>query len=895
MTGWQGDKETEGALWAQSPHHPVTSSPSHLVTQSNLPVQTTPFVGRKHELADLIRSLAEPNCRLLSLVGPGGIGKTRLAIEAAQTILDPSMDSESSLDPKSKIQNPKFADGVFFVALQPVSTPSGLVSTISAALGFHFYDGAPPQQQLLNFLREKQALLILDNFEHLLPGAGLVGEILASAPSVKVLVTSREALKLAEEWFHPLAGMRLPPSERVTTWQGDRMAGAQSPPHPVTALPDAIELFIQTARRAKAGFEPEAHYVDIVRICRLVDGMPLAIVLAASWLKVLSSAQIASEIEQSMDILVTRYQNIPERHRSMRAVLEHSWRLLSEDAQQVLRRMSVFQGSFLPDAAAIIAGATFMTLSELVEKAWLYLTPGERYQLHELLRQFAGEELAQQAMDEAETRDRHAEFYLRQIAQREHALQGPEQRVALSEIDIEIENTRAAWYRAAGHGHVELLDEALHGLYLFFHIRSRYAEGQELLAHALYQLDAIAAGEPLGARRLPDENAGTYLPHSGVGGLRARLQARLRARIGSFFVSQGDLDAANTHFEAVLSSSTEHRELAFVYALLGNAARWRGDRPSAESALQKSLTHARICGNHNLLAETLLVLSDTKSSFGDFAGGERYARESLALCRKLQRPDLTAHVLAALAWATNCLGGYAESARYYRESLAIAESIGNPFGIALAIQFLGWVAFCEGGQRLVEALALYKQALAVYRQIGHRNLLAMSLGDYALAASEVGDAATAFRCAEEGLAITEEIDHRALMSYNLNCLGAAACGLNDLEASRRYLLRALQISAALQIPDSAALTLYLFAQLLLKEGERSDLPASEKLQKQGQAVELLALVINQPATWQLIRDRAQRVLAELLESLPADTAATAQQRGREKTLEDIATEVLDDS
>jgi predicted ATPase/DNA-binding SARP family transcriptional activator len=896
--GRPGDKVT--GRWGE---HPITQPPSHPVTLSpphNLPVQTTPFVGRKHEIADLIRSLSDPNCRLLTLVGPGGIGKTRLAVEVAQAMIDSKEDGStdnpkskiqnlmygSTDDPKSKIQNLKFSDGVFFVALQPVSAPSGLVPTISAALGLQFYEGAPPQDQLLNFLREKQVLLVLDNFEHLLPGAGLVVEILAAAPGTKMLVTSREALKLAEEWFHPLAGMRLPqafpPTEEVTRGPKGRPDDkvtelsnhpiTQSPSHPVTAASDAVELFIQTARRAQVGFEPEAHYTDIVRICRLVDGMPLAIVLAASWLKVLSSAQIAIEIEQNMDILVTRYQNVPERHRSMRAVLEHSWRLLSEDAQQVLKRMSVFQGSFVQDAAATIAGATFTTLSELVEKAWLYLTPDERYQLHELLRQFAAEELAANASDTAETRDRHAEYYLRQVARRERALKGPEQRAALSEIDLELENARAAWFWAADQGYVQQIDGALHGFYLYFHTRGRYAEGQEIFAHALQLLDRpIASGDAVEVERV---------------------RGRLLARQAGCQIMLGELDAAEGGLDTALNQTEDRRERTFIYFMHGRATRVRSNRPAAEAAFRQSLRLSRERDDQNDMAEALLGLSDMAASFGDWAEAHRLAVEALAICRRLHRPDLNARVLAAMAWATNSLGGYAESARYYSESLSIFEAIGDPQGVALATSFLGWVAFCEGGSRLAEALSFYRQAMTIWRQIGHRVNLGMSLGDYALAACELGDYATALDCGQEGLAIMEELHHFDLMAYNLCGMGAAACGMGDLQAGRQYLLRALKLAHGAQIFPQASLAVYFLSQLLVTESQDAGLSASQRLETQANAARLLAWVIHRPTTWQLFRDRAQQLLAELAESLPADTMAAAQQRGREQTLEGVATELL---
>ncbi|MCC6169112.1 MAG: AAA family ATPase [Caldilineaceae bacterium] len=223
---------------------PAAFAPVHL------PTQTTPFVGRRQELAELLRRLHTPDCRLLTIVGPGGMGKTRLAIEAAQTLL-----KERELEATQDTGQPQFKNGVYFVPLQPVNAPSRIVPAIAEALGLQFYGNEPPQRQLLNFLHGKESLLVLDNFEHLLDGAGLIADILAAAPGVKLLVTSREALKLQEEWFHPLAGMRLPP--------------ATPGPGAVDAS-DAVALFVQTARRAVTGFEPSVQQGEIVRICRMV-------------------------------------------------------------------------------------------------------------------------------------------------------------------------------------------------------------------------------------------------------------------------------------------------------------------------------------------------------------------------------------------------------------------------------------------------------------------------------------------------------------------------------------------------------------------------------------------------------------------------------------------------
>jgi predicted ATPase len=749
-----------------------------------------------------------------------------------------------------------------------VSAPNGIVPAIADAMDFHFYSGASPLEQLSGFLREKQMLLVLDNFEHLLTGAPLVVELLAGAAGIKLLVTSREALKLAEEWFHPLTGMRLPPAPHRHPLAGE---GPRTEPAEPVASYDAVQLFIQTARRTVVDFQPEPQQEQIVRICRLVDGMPLGIVLAASWLKVLTPAQIAQEIERGVDILVTRHQNVPERHRNMRVVLEQSWQLLDSEAQRVLKQLAVFRGGFLTEAAAAVAGANLLTLADLVDTAWVYRTPDGRYQMHELLRQFAAERLADETELAETTYARHAIYYLKQVARLEPQLIGAAQRAALDEFGAEIDNIQYAWAQAAERAQFDLIAGALQGLYLFFVLRSRYTEGKEAVYQALNQLESSTAAS---------QNASAV-----------QLGHRLQARLGAFCVYQGDLVTADGYFDPVLSQSADLRELTFVYRHLGLAARWRGNRSYAERSLQQSLDFARQNGDRNQMAEALLGLADTASSFGNFSGAEQYNLEALALCQQLQRPDLTANVLASLAWATNCLGRYAESEHYYRKSLALSEAIGNPSGIGLATQFLGWVAFCEGGERLADALALYEQATAIYRRIGYGNLLAMVLGDYALAAVEVGKYDAALRSAQEGLALMEKLGHHNLVCYNLNGLGAATCGLNDLEASRGYLLRSLQTAQAAQIPDHAGVALLWLALLLVKEG-RSGESEGERIRKETQALALLAWVIHQPTTWQPIRDRARQTEAELVGRLPSEVVAAAYAQGRRWTLAEIVAEVV---
>jgi predicted ATPase/DNA-binding SARP family transcriptional activator len=866
-----GDKVIDTQVMATV--EPTSSPPLQYLPLSPaqaLPARTTAFVGRHQELAELLRRLRDPNCRLLTIVGPGGIGKTRIAIETAQAILESNQSADGEM---TASENSTFKDGSFFVSLQAVNASSGVVSAIAGTLGLQFYSGTAPRQQLLDFLHEKRMLLVLDNFEHLLADAELVAEILAAAPGIKVLVTSREALKLHEEWFHPLAGMRLPPSKRLHSPPNSRSA------QEIIAGSDAVQLFIQSAKRVQVTFEPETEVEEIVRICHLVDAMPLGIELAASWLKVLTCAQIAQEIERNIDILVAHHQNVPTRHRSMRVVLEHSWQLLDEEAQRALQRLSVFRGGFLQNAAATVAGADLLTLVDLVDKSWIYRTATGRYQMHELLRQYAADHMIGVAGEATGTQDRHAAFYLRQVAELESALMGPDQKSALNAIDAEIDNVQVAWGQAITGQSIHLIDlsnRALQPLNLFFKTRSRYVEAKEMFDVALHQLDPAKIN-----RTIPEYT--TQI---------AQLRLRLLARLGNFHLYQGDLALAKECFTTVLNDSQDPRELSIVYLGLGQIAKIHGDRAAAEAAIQQSLALARTGHDRDQMAEALMNLSDIASSWADFAEGKRLAQEALLLCHQLQHPNLTAKVIAGLAWATNCLGDYAESEKYYQDSLAISEAIGAPFDIAIATNFLGWVAFCIGGERLQEALRLHEQAMVTWRQIGHRTHQAMCLGDYALAACELGEYDRALRAAQEGLAITEELHHSDLTSYNSYCLAAAACGKHDFVTSQHYLLRSLKIASKSQISDNVCATLYFQALLFVEESKLPTLPPVERTEKQVQALELLALIIQHRATWQLFRDRALRLQTALADGLPAEVITAAIERGQSRTLAETVAEIL---
>ncbi len=384
------------------------------------------------KLKNSASSLSDPNCRLLTLVGPGGIGKTRLAIETAAQ------------------SQAVFADGVFFVPLAPVSSTRFIIPVIADAIGFSFQGAGQtdPQTQLFNYLKEKQVLLLIDNLEHLLIEEGILvlAELLTNAPRVKFLATSRESLGLQGEWVFSVRGLPIPDNEFG----------------PESVRNTSVELFLQRARRADVGFNATTDdYPMIVRICRLVDGTPLGIELAAAWVRALSCAEIAQEIERGLDFLHVSTRDLPVRHRSMRAVFDHSWKLLTEEEQGVLLQLSVFQGGFQREAAKQVAGAKLPALSSLVAKSLVHRSAEGRYDLHELIRQFAAEHFAEHPEDQAAAKTRHSNYFLTYFALAEARLCSSAQPETLSELISELDNFRGAWDWAVRIGKFEWIERSL--------------------------------------------------------------------------------------------------------------------------------------------------------------------------------------------------------------------------------------------------------------------------------------------------------------------------------------------------------------------------------------------------------------------------------------------------
>lgn len=443
---------------------PVLSDQTTIIqpttTQHNLPLQGMPFVGRKVELAELARLLQNPMLRCISVVGPGGMGKTRLAIEAARQHLS------------------AFADGVYFVDLAPLSEPESIIPAIADALGFTPVSGPNSlQAQLLNYLEVRQALVVLDNYEHLIEAANVVSDLVQATQFLKILATTRQKLNLTIETLFLLDGMDFP------TWE----------------IPDdalqyaAVKLFMQSAKRTNPRFElTSVNMNDVARICKQVEGLPLGIILAASWLSMLSVQEVADEIAAGVDFLSSDFADLPERQRSIRAVFDYSWHLLTDAERDVFMKLSIFRGGFDRNAAESVAGADLRTLMALMNKSLLQRDPDTgRYGIHDLVRQYGQQRLDTAKLFEmAKTRHlQHYRTYLMKIVEQtknSDVLLAARNRL----LDIEYGNLQGALLWAATDGHDEEFIDLYHVYTSYMDERTRLVEWERFIQHVIQILHA---------------------------------------------------------------------------------------------------------------------------------------------------------------------------------------------------------------------------------------------------------------------------------------------------------------------------------------------------------------------------------------------------------------------
>jgi predicted ATPase len=783
----------------------------------NLPPCPTPFVGREKELAELAEVLASPDCRLITLIGPGGIGKTRLALQAAAD------------------QIGTFAHGVTFVPLASVSSSELLVSAIADARGFSFREGVDPERQLLSYLREKKLMLVLDAMEHVLEGAELLAKILRRAPGVIMVVTSRERLNLREEWVRALEGLACPEGVASIGDQPEDGAGmALEEPARLAEGYSAIELFRQQACRVHHTFSlaaADAPYV--VRICQLVEGLPLGVELAAAWTGVRSCEEIAREIERTLDILSTDLRNVPERQRSIRATFEHSWQLLSQEEQDLFGRLSVFRGGFSRAAALQVTGASLSTLLALIDKSLVRRVAHERYDMHGLLAQYAADKLQERPKRREETAVQHSRYFAAFLGcQREH-LRSAKGKEAFREVALEIENARQAWQLAVARDDPSVVEQSLDSLYRFYDHHCRFQEGVDLFSRAI--------------ERWADDTERRH-----VLGKALSRQGALYLQLCRYQRARTALERSQTLFEALNMTD----EQIFCLVNLAGVARRQGDYEETAQLSTRSLALSRRTGATWGMTHSLLQLGLARYRTGEVDEADSLLEESLAIAEESDNTRLAISPLNVLADIAGHQGDYARAQALFERCLTLSRQLGDQFKVAVALNNLGTVFHVLG--ELEEARAAYRESLDICREIGDREGQAIALSNLGEVAYEAGSYINAERLYRQGLAIGRDIGDQWTVMACLNNLGEVAYALQDHGRARQCFAEALTIAKETHTLPLMLKDLVNLAPLFAQGGETD------------YAAALLARVRQHPASEQAVQQKAERFLDEMDPAIPAE-------------------------
>ena len=694
---------------------------------NNLPVQLTSFVGRQAEIKQLIKLLRE--VRLITITGPGGSGKSRLSLQAAADLVD------------------QFPDGVWFVQLASLDSVDEIPTAIANVLHFrieNFSSNVNPANQLSDYLSSRSMLLVLDNFEHLLDGAGFLKDMLLRAPQVKVVLTSRECLNIPEEWVFTLPGLSYPHN-------GDKGENGSY---------TALVLFMERARQTNPTFSlspAERPYAS--NICRLVGGMPLAIELAAPWTALLSCREIAQEIEQTLDFLKDTLRGIPEGHRSLRVVFEHSWRLLNKLERTAFCKLAVFQGGFDRLAAQQVAEVNLPMLMNLVNKSLVQRGEGDRFQMHALLHQFARERLQTDPAGENALRERHSRFYLKTLERWQTSKPGDDWLPALEKVLLENGNFR------------EMIRWAL----------IHWEEGEARLA--LDNLEPIYLAQGFYEASNAYQSIITFLRENGA-----------------------SLDADSPKRSLLLKAITSK---SLYDAMLGS--------PNVEAIAKECLGILRSLDLKYELGICLYTLGISADIHSNIQEAIQLFEEALQLIGDSRYVDTTAGCYLWLGDAYLAIGENDKAKRCFDEALKLSKLQGVGVLAPYALDKLGFWADATGNFR--QGMQYHQEALQIFRILGAQSGQAYALSRMSVSAWELGDFMAALQYGQEGYACFKAIGHRWGIAASLGRIGFAELGLENYAEARGHFLQGLKSAQENHMPGPSIYALIGLAILEARQGE----------------------------------------------------------------------------
>ncbi len=774
----------------------------------NLPVQLTSFLGRERELAEIKRLLA--TTRLLTLTGTGGVGKTRLALQVAADLLE------------------EYPDGVWLVELAPLMDPALQPLAVASALGVQEEPNCPLLATLSDYLRPRKMLLLLDNSEHLLSGCAQVADtLLRNCPRVQVLASSREALGIAGELTWRVPSLPVPDLQRLPSVSADLPSAL--------IQYEAVRFFSERAAFSQPGFAVTAENAwAVAEVCQRLDGIPLAIELAAARLTMLSVEQIAARLGDRFRLLTGGSRTALPRQQTLRACIDWSYDLLSEAERLLFRRLSVFAGGCTLEAAEAVgtgeeveAGEVLDLLGQLVGKSVVMMDEphpasarAARYRLLETLRQYGQDRLLESGAGEA-ARGQHLGYFLGLAEEGESGLHGVDQAAWLERLDAEHDNLRAALAWAAEAEEIALGLRLGGALWRFWSMSGYAGEGRRQLARLLTLAGSSArptsptaehgwrarallaagslsleAGDYWGGRHLSKESLGIWRAMGDMAGIADSLAA-----LGEAEQSQGGYVAARSLYQQCLAIRRELGDrwgIASSLRGLGYLCYYQGDYDLARELGEAALEIRRELGDRRGIAHSLTGLAMIAEQHGDYETARSLYEESLAISRELGNKTSVSLLLGLLGGVARVHGEYARATELLEDCLAIRQAIGELGGVANVRHVLGQIALDQGEHG--RAAALFEESLAVYRKQSDLRGIAWALVDLGTVALRQGDWETAARDYRESLALRRDLNDRSGIAECLEGVAALASAMRQAERAARLYGAAEGLREALGAP-----------------------------------------------------------------------------------------------